>query len=436
MTAATRACARTSPPWPSSGAWRWRSPGSTTIGDRALLPTDLYLRMQPWRAHAREFNAPAQVSNPILDAVQQFYPWRLYAARQVRQGVVPLWTPLMLSGHPFVANNQSAVFYPETWLHYLIRPLKALGWATLAFLIIAGSTMYAFLRTIGVRPTAAAVGGVSFMLCGFFVGWLMFPTARSTGAWLPLMLLGFERSVRSGRRSWLGLTAFGDGHGLPRRAPAHRHLRAARLRALRGNFGSSAWRWTACAGRGWRATRRWPWCGAGSRCDCWRPASSPRLRADRAVDSRIAGVDYPDLVRQRAGPAATALGLMPDIFGNPADGNHWGGDLNAWWGRSPRAYTETALVPRRRAAAAGLAGLALRPRRQSWFWLGLLVFALLLAFGTPANLLLRYLVPGLPAADGHQGVACLACTAGAVLGALGMDALMRAGEQAARALTA
>ena len=69
-------------------------------------------------------------------------------------------------------------------------------------------------------------------------------------------------------------------------------------------------------------------------------------------------------------------------------------------------------------------------------WLGLLVFALLVAFGTVANLPLYYLLPGYRQLLGITRVAYLVGTAGAVLGALGMDALMCSEGRTARAVTA
>src|SRR5437016_2653633 len=46
------------------------------------------------------------------DLVTSFYPYRTLAARAVREGTLPLWNPYMLSGAPFLANAQSALFYP------------------------------------------------------------------------------------------------------------------------------------------------------------------------------------------------------------------------------------------------------------------------------------------------------------------------------------
>ncbi len=396
----------------------------TTLGDRALLPTDLYLRMQPWRAHAHEFAAAERMSPPILDAVQQFYPWRLHAAREVRRGVVPLWTTQMLSGAPFVGNNQSAVFYPETWLHYVIRPLKALGWATLMFLIIAGSSMYGFLRVISLRPLPSAIGGVSFMLSGYFVGWLTFPSFRSVGAWLPLMLLGFEQAVRTRRASWLGLTALGTGMQF---LAGNLHIS---IYVLMGFALYATARLVGLAldhavGRriaGLAALALAALVVGGLLAGC---QLGPSLEFAR-LNYRTEGLSYTDQVAHALAPPQLLLGIMPDIFGNPADGNHWGADLNVWWSRAYRTYTESAWYFGVAPLLLGIAGLGLHPRRQAWFWLGMLLLALALAFGTSLNVILYYLVPGYQQLSGIGRVVVLACTAGAVLGALGLDAIMRA----------
>src|SRR3954452_21547125 len=61
------------------------------------------------------------------DLVTSFYPYRALAARAAREWTLPLWNPYMLSGAPFLANAQSALFYPGNFLYYLL-PLP-LAWS-------------------------------------------------------------------------------------------------------------------------------------------------------------------------------------------------------------------------------------------------------------------------------------------------------------------
>jgi hypothetical protein len=60
-----------------------------TFGGKLLLPADMLMVMQPWKAHAQEMGFQ-RVHTPFLDSIQQHYPWRKFAAEQMRQGIIPL----------------------------------------------------------------------------------------------------------------------------------------------------------------------------------------------------------------------------------------------------------------------------------------------------------------------------------------------------------
>ncbi|MGI5816757.1 MAG: hypothetical protein ACOX9R_01535 [Armatimonadota bacterium] len=390
-----------------------------TVGPRALLPTELYLRFQPWRAHAAEFPDAEPVRNPILDAVQQFYPWRLHASRVVRQGEVPLWNTQMLCGTPFVGNGQSAIFYPETWLHYVINPLKALGWATFAFYLIAGWGMYLLLRVLGVTPLAGAIGGVTFMLSGFFTGWLTFPSLRSVAAWLPLALVGVELTVQRRRACWLGLTMLAVG-----------------MQFLAGHLQISIYVLVALAGyalfrllgtmreRGKARTASYgllviaATVGGIALAGCQLGPSLEMVR----LNYRVGGASYADQVSNGLAAQQLLILLMPDVFGNPVDSNHWGTSFS---GRADRSYIETAWYIGVAPLLLAVAAVGLRPGGQRWFWLGVFALAVGLAFGTPLNALFRAAIPGYTQLTGVGRAVVLACTAGAVLAGLGADTLMQ-----------
>ena len=58
------------------------------------------------------------------DFMDQFYAFARYEAARLQAGQLPLWNPYTFSGHPFIADIQSAVFYP---LSLLTMVLTAIG---------------------------------------------------------------------------------------------------------------------------------------------------------------------------------------------------------------------------------------------------------------------------------------------------------------------
>ncbi len=48
----------------------------------------------------------------------QFSPWWAQAWRTLQSGQLPLWNPLVGMGAPLLANYQSALLYPPTWVYF------------------------------------------------------------------------------------------------------------------------------------------------------------------------------------------------------------------------------------------------------------------------------------------------------------------------------
>src|SRR5260221_13895403 len=61
-------------------------------------------------------NALNQQSLIEGDFSGQFVAFAQYQAERLAQGEVPLWNPYNYAGHPFLADTQSAVFYPPRLL--------------------------------------------------------------------------------------------------------------------------------------------------------------------------------------------------------------------------------------------------------------------------------------------------------------------------------
>ena len=139
--------------------------------------------------------------------MQQFLP---LAAPRLAPGVPggPAADASDASGTP-VANNQSAIFYPETWLHYVIRPISCPRLGDAHVFHYAGSTIYAFPHHRSASG-CATVGGVTFMLCG---SWLDNVPDRALDRAVAAHAARFRAPVRRGRPV-CSPTALGTGMAL------------------------------------------------------------------------------------------------------------------------------------------------------------------------------------------------------------------------------
>src|SRR5713101_405013 len=142
------------------------------------------------------------------DAFVYFYPQRVYLAQSLLARRIPLWDPDLFLGVPFLANPQTAVLYPLSWL-FLLGPGQVVYAAELVRQgFLAAVFTYILARhAFGVLPLAAVVGGLAYAFGGFAVGQGGHLTQISAAAWLPAVLLAYDRFATTRRVYWLGLGA-------------------------------------------------------------------------------------------------------------------------------------------------------------------------------------------------------------------------------------
>lgn len=393
---------------------------------RVLTPADMLLVMEPWKHYARQFPEFQRVSNPMLDAIQQYYPWRKFAGQELRAGRIPLWNPHELCGTPFLANNLSAVLYPETWLHALMPTERALGWSASLSLFTAGSLMYLLLRVLKLVRAACLLGSIAFMFNGFVVAWMSVPPCRAVPGWIPGVLATYELWLRA-----------------PQAPDRRRRQRAAAwlaacglcigLQFLAGQLHLSLF--VLMAFLGYVLFRMWEHRREGDPLGAWRAAAGaiaaltvggllaaaqlmPVLEL-ASLSSRSGGLSYPGLLAARLRPAELLTVFMPNLLGNPVDYNHWGAYLAGGY----RAFSEAAFYVG--VAPLLLAPLAwLRNRREAGFFVLLALLALGIALGTHLNAPLYYLLPGYRSLAGITRAVVLVSLALSALGAMGLHALL------------
>ena len=358
----------------------------------------------------------------MWDGIAEFYPWRLFAAQNLHSGYLPLWNPHQFCGTPFVANSQSAVFYPPNLLFCLLPVPQAFGVGVLLHLFLTGSFMYAFLCTtkMGLGRAAALLGAVAWQLCHWQVAWLELPTFLCVSAWLPLALLLVDRTVEQPRAVRAGMLGVCCGLML---LAGHLQI-ALYCLGIRGGLRALP-RHPPFGGRTGRRFLTAHW-------SCWRwPSACPPPQILPAVElahiSHRAGgpptwgayVFYVHL----ALPSVNLITLwLPGFFGSPTRGTYWG----IQWNGGPGAYMENACyggVLTLLLALAGVWGTGRHNPATRFFAIAALA-CLLLALGTPLNALPFFGIPGFAQTGSPGRILVLWSFSLAVLAAFGVQRIL------------
>jgi hypothetical protein len=170
----------------------------------APFPRDQVLQFPPWSGF--KASSPHQQVANIGDVPSQFYPFRDFAGEAVGNGSLPLWNPHLLAGSPFLANAQSALFYPATALYYFLPTPIAWTISILLHTFLAGFFTWLFVKSMGASGAGAALAGVVFACCGFITGWQGQPMNNSA-VWLPLMFYSVHRLAKDLGPRLIALTA-------------------------------------------------------------------------------------------------------------------------------------------------------------------------------------------------------------------------------------
>ena len=264
--------------------------------------------------------------------LMQFGPWYRAAVEAFRIGEWPLWNPLVGNGAPLLANYQTAPFYPPNWLHLVAPPARAMSWLMVLHVLWAGLGACRYAKEINLGRFSRLVSALSFMLSGYLVSRLGFPSIGSTLPWLPWIFWAMERLLKRPTLGRSTVLAFCLG-----------------LQWLAGHAQTSFYTGLALAGYlVWRL--------AGARPRSHEEASRNNLWVNLALALLFAilvgfGVAAIQLVptaelllhSQRASGVETGFGMTyslwplrviaffsPRFFGHPATGNYWGYCCNYW----------------------------------------------------------------------------------------------------------
>jgi len=103
---------------------------------------------------------------PYSDFATTHLPNLIYLKRALFEyHTIPLWSPMILSGYPFLANPLSGIFYIFNWIALFFRSsVEGINFVILLHLILGGVGLMVFLKLQGINSKAAIFGGGAFAL--------------------------------------------------------------------------------------------------------------------------------------------------------------------------------------------------------------------------------------------------------------------------------
>ena len=126
------------------------------LGTKLMLPLDL---LAAEKAYLPQTNATRSIvpQNRILtDPIHSYELSRIFAAKELRAGRLPLWNPHHYTGAPFAIFPK---YSPFNAVYYLFPTPRALPWMQLLQSLVAGIGAYLFFRrvlTLGFWPSLIA----------------------------------------------------------------------------------------------------------------------------------------------------------------------------------------------------------------------------------------------------------------------------------------
>jgi hypothetical protein len=122
--------------------------------------------------------------------------------RAVRGGAWPLWDPYVSFGHPMLANPNTQVLYPPTWINLVASPAVAYAALVFAHLAFGGVGLVQLARRLGLSRGAASCAGVAWVASGPLLSLVNVWHHLAGAAWIPWVFLAADRAlVRPSLRS-------------------------------------------------------------------------------------------------------------------------------------------------------------------------------------------------------------------------------------------
>lgn len=127
------------------------------------------------------------------DILEFHHPTKFIVREIIRAGQFPFWNHSYAGGQPLAANPNYGVFYPPQWITWIGDYDAGFRLHIMLHYYIGAAGMYLLLRTLRLRWETAALGGLTFVMSGYWQSLTGLLPYLFSLTWLPWILLFFHR---------------------------------------------------------------------------------------------------------------------------------------------------------------------------------------------------------------------------------------------------
>jgi len=142
---------------------------------------------------------PGYMLYPAQDVMEQYSLWKfLIHDTFEKYKELPLWNPWYFSGHPFVSNLLSSMFYPINFLYLFFNPDLVFNYIFLLDIFLVGVFTFLFSKEIGLDNWSSLFSSLTFMFSFYFADHIFAGHLANIDAiiWMPLTLLFTELIIK------------------------------------------------------------------------------------------------------------------------------------------------------------------------------------------------------------------------------------------------
>ncbi len=124
----------------------------------------------------------------FADNFMLMVPGKIFAAHWIKQGVIPLWNPYILTGVPFLADISQSLMYPSTLLFMFLSPANALSVSIVFHLFLGACGMAMLSYELWKNRYYSLFSAFSWMLSPILLAAVNNMSVTQSVSWIPWMI--------------------------------------------------------------------------------------------------------------------------------------------------------------------------------------------------------------------------------------------------------